>query len=74
MYFKILKLTNKCKFEYLPSHWKYFQHGRCAVIGSEVWLCFAHNRYSLCDTWTHEKTRKSLIFYHFFRDDGKIKF
>ena len=59
--FQVLKLTNKCKLEYLPARLgKYYLRTRCHVVRNEVWLCFRYGGYHSCETWTREKIRQSL--------------
>ena len=56
--FQVLKLTNKCKLEYLPQRLgKSFLYTRCNVMGNEVWLCFGQQGHHSCATWTREKIR-----------------
>ena len=56
--FKILKLTSKCKFEYLSPQilGKSFKHTRCDVVRNEVWLCFGKQGAHSCETWTIENS------------------
>ena len=56
-WFQILKLTNKCKLEYLPQRLeKSFLYTRCSVVRNEVWLCFGQQGHHSCETWTIENS------------------